>query len=811
MKKETLMGLKNAEARQRLVQYGKNIIDSKSISSLRSIFFSQFPTFINGILFVAAVLSFFIENVLDGMLIMAIIVLNGILGFIQEYRAQRSMERLKDYTAPTARVIREGREQALLAENLVPGDVVILNEGSRVPADGSLVEASHLEVDESILTGESLAVMKSVNDSVCLGTLVTRGKGHFMVKKIGMQTRFGQIAGTLSTIQSDKTPLQKNLEQLGKLLSVSVIIIGFLIVPIGLYHGELLLPLILVAASIGIAAIPEGLPTVVTIAFAMGAHQMAARGAIVRKMAAIETLGAVQVILTDKTGTITQNIMRVKKHWLREPDKLFMLLHACTLGNTASLIEKGNGKEYEVVGDQTDGALLMFAKEARMDLDSPHPCQAGGLLRPPLRGNDRSENPDGEVLDEYVFDPKYKTITTLWRGKRGKYVFVRGAPEAILNKSILTEAEKQSVKRKYEEMANEGLRIIAFAYKPETHEGKLSREEMEYNLHFLGYVGIYDPPRIEAKEAIRKARMAGIHVAMVTGDNERTALSLAREIGLIEKDENVVTGAELAKMSDEELSGIILKTRVFARTQPEEKLRLVTILKNQGVVVGVTGDGVNDALALKRGDVGIAMGQGGTDVAKEAADIVLTDDNFATLIKAIEEGRIIYKNICNAVVYLISTNLSEISLVFFASLFHLPFVLLPTQILWINLVTDSLPALALATGARDASVLSQKPRDPQTPLLTLNRLVVICLIGFSLAGFLLTLFAIIIHTGTEAQARGTIFNLLVYFHLLIAMWIGRRSLKRGNGFLVFTVLLIFFLQIIVSTIPFFQQIFHLVE
>ena len=303
--------------------------------------------------------------------------------------------------------------------------------------------------------------------------------------------------------------------------------------------------------------------------------------------------------------------------------------------------------------------------------------------------------------------------------------------------------------------------------------------------------------------------MAGIHVVMVTGDNEMTALSLAREIGLIERDEDVVTGATLAKMSDSELAGIIFKTRVFARTQPEEKLRLVTILKNQGAVVGVTGDGVNDALALKRGDVGIAMGQGGTDVAKEAADIILADDNFATLIKAIEEGRIIYNNICNAVVYLISTNLSEISLVFFGNLFHLPFILLPTQIFWINLVTDSLPALALATAARDSTVLSKKPRDPRAPLLDLHRLVIICLIGFSLAGFLLLLFVILISTSTEILARAIVFNLLVCCHLLIAMWVGRRSLKRGNMFLVFTVILIFFLQIIISTIPFFQQIFHL--
>jgi Ca2+-transporting ATPase len=788
MEKVPFKGLTNREAKLKLLQHGKNVIHSEKTASLQQIFFSQFPTVINGILAIAAVFSFFIGNILDGIFIAAIILINGLLGFIQEYRAARSMERLKDYTAPTARVIREEKEEEILAENLVPDDVVILDEGSRVPADGALIVSHHLEVDESILTGESLVVIKQMHDTVFLGTLVTKGRGYFKAGKTGMQTRFGQITSTVSTIKSEKTPLQKNLDDLGKTLSFAVVVAGLLVVPIGLTYGGSLVPLILVGASIGVAAIPEGLPAVVTIAFALGAHRMAKQGAIVRKMASIETLGAVQVILSDKTGTITQNLMRVKSYWLEHQEKLPLLLKACVLGNTASLVEKGDGKTFEIVGDQTDGALLLWARE-----------QAG-----------KSPVPDnGKVQDEYVFDPEYKTITTVWKQGGATYVFVRGAPEAILSKSTLPVKQKEEVIKRFEQFAKEGLRIIAFAVKTERHTGKLAREHLERGLTFLGFVGIYDPPREDVMEAIKKSRLAGIHVIMVTGDNEFTALSLAKDIGLIDTHEDVVTGGELTKMSDNELENIILKTRIFARTQPDEKQRLVSILQKKGLVVGVTGDGVNDALALKKSDVGIAMGQGGTDVAKEASDIILTDNNFATLIKATEEGRVIYKNITNAVIYLIAGNLAEISLVLLAALFKLPFVLLPTQILWMNLVTDSLPAIALATGSRDTSVMRKKPRSSNEPILNAGRLMIICFIGFSLSGLLLVLFALLLKTNTEAQARGVIFNLMIYFQLLVVMAIGRHSLKRGNIFLVFTVVLIFLLQVTISSLPFFQEIFHL--
>lgn len=780
-------GLSNHQAKELLEQYGKNTIRSQDTSSALMMFLAQFPTVINGILIIAGILSLLLKDYLDSGFIFAIVILNALLGFMQEYRAQKSLEKLKQYTAPMARVIREGKEQEVPAEELVPGDIVVLSEGARVPADGILTELTYLEIDESILTGESLAIIKNNAETVSMGTLVIKGHGHFHVTQTGMQTEFGKIANTLENIEDDKTPLQKHLDGLGKVLSFAALFIGLLIVPIGLFHHQETIPLILVAASIGLAAIPEGLPAVVTIAFAVGTHRMAKKNAIVRKMAAVETLGSIQVVLVDKTGTITKNAMAVKKFWLKEKANLDLLLESCVLGNTASLIEKGNGRDYEIIGDQTDGALLVWAKQ-----------QKGAPLPP-----------DGHVIDEYVFDTDTKTITTVWKRNDKTFVFVRGAPETIIEKSTLSNQERAAAMKRVEEAAAEGLRVIGFGVKIEKQKEHPSRKHLEQGLTFLGLIAMYDAPRPEVTEAIRKAHAAGIHVSMVTGDNEITALTLAREIGLIEKDEDVITGDELEKLSDEQLSPIILQTRVFARTKPEQKLRLVTLLREQGLVVGVTGDGVNDALALRKADVGVAMGKGGTDVAKESADIVLTDNNFATLMHAVEEGRVIYKNIVNAIIYLLSGNLAEISLVFFATLMHLPFPLLPTQILWINLVTDSLPALALATGSKDGSVLSHTPRDPKKPILDLNRTLLIFLIGLSLSTLLLFIFSFLLQTNSEKQARTVVFNLLIYFHMLIAMILGRHSLKHGHIFLILTVVITLVLQLLINSVPFFQEIFHL--
>lgn len=782
-------GLTSSLAEEKLRTFGRNEIIAKKLFSPLLLFLSQFPSFINTLLAAAALFSFLIKDALDGIIILSILLLNGIFGFIQEYRAEKSLEKLKDLVKPVSRVLRDGKEIEIETELLVPGDIVILIEGDRIPADGALTLGRHLEVDESILTGESLPVAKKQNDILLKGTLVVKGKGHLLIEKTGMKTQFGQIAQSLSEVEADKTPLQKQLDSLGKMISVFAITAAFLLIPIGMLQEKAIAPIILLAISIAIAAVPEGLPAVVTIALAIGTNRMAKKHAIVRKMPSVETLGTIQIILMDKTGTLTQNSMRVKKVWLRENKFQTDMMRACVLGNTASLVKKEEKGNYDILGDKTDGALLLWAKEKVKDLS---------LLKD-----------DGEIVDEYVFDPETKTITTVWKQSGKTSVYVRGAPETILKKSKLSEIEKQAIASRFEDMAKEGLRVIGFGSKVEKHNGRRTREELEKNLEFLGFVGIYDPPRKEAKQAVLEAKRAGIKPIMVTGDNELTALAIAKEIGLIEKDEDVVTGEELKKIGDEELEKLILKTRIFARTQPEDKLRLVSLFKKKGFIVGVTGDGVNDALALKRADVGIAMGETGTDVAKEASDIVLTDDNFSTLVHAVEEGRVIYNNILKAITYLLSGNLAELSLVFAAAVLGMPPPLLPTQILWINLVTDGIPAIALASDTKDPDVLRLAPRDPKTPILTKSRILFIAIVGFGLAGFLLITFSLLLRTQTEMFSRTITFNLLIFFHLMIAFAVRGQSIFRANKLLILGVLFTLLLQSLISTVPFFQTIFHL--
>ncbi|MBI2430824.1 MAG: cation-transporting P-type ATPase [Candidatus Levybacteria bacterium] len=787
-------GLITKEAQEKLQQFGKNEIKTKERVSAIGIFLSQFPTAINGLLATAAVFSFILHDALDGAFIFTILLLNGIFGFIQEYRAEKSLEKLKSLVTPLSRVLRDGKEVQIATTDIVPGDIVKLFEGERIPADGKLAKSQHMEVDEAILTGESLPVMKKQNDTVWSGTLVTKGKGNLLVEKTGMETKLGSIAQTLSALEADKTPLETRLTSLGKILSLLAIAIAILLVPIGVSQGKQLFPLILLATSIAIAAIPEGLPAVITIALAIGTNRMAKKHAIVRKMAAIETLGAVQVILVDKTGTLTQNAMVVKKHWIQQGVAKEDLLRACILGNTSSLVEKTDfsakgrpSSGWEIVGDKTDGALLLWAKN-QDDLDA-------------------FKN-QGRIVDEYVFDPATKTITTVWEKENKRYVFVRGAPEEILAKSTSSASEKTAITKQFTQYAKEGLRVIGFGTKTIDNKAQ-KRTELEKDLTFLGFVGIYDPPREEAKRAVQEAKRAGIQPIMVTGDNDLTALAIAREINLIEENEEIITGDVIDKLSSEELIKLLPKTRIFARAKPEDKLKLVELYKKQGYVVGVTGDGVNDALALKRADVGIAMGEAGTDVAKEASDMVLTDDNFATLVAAIEEGRKIYDNILKSITYLLSGNLSELSLIFFSVLFGMPSPLLPTQVLWINLVTDGLPALALASDAKDPDLLKRQPRDPKSPILTKDRLVFIGVVGFGLSFILLFIFKALLWGFSETFARTITFNLLIVFHMAIAFLVRGGRLFPLNKFLIASIVGTIILQGVITFTPFFQSLFHL--
>lgn len=776
-------GLSSEKARELLKTHGPNEIDASEKRSPITLFLSQFPTFLNAILAVAALLSLFLTHFIDGIFIGATILLNGLLGFIQEYKAEKSLEKLKEYSDALIRVRRDGKVQEISPSLLVPGDIVILSEGDRIPADGKLHEVTSLEIDEAILTGESMPIRKNSKDLVFAGTLAIKGRGIMEVVTTGNKTRFGDIATTLATLKQERTPLQKQLVVLGKYLSFMAIGIALLLIPIGIYQKQDLTQILLVTASIAIASVPEGLPAVVTIALAIGTNRLARRKAIVRQMPAIEALGSVQYILVDKTGTLTQNSMEVKASKIYRPSDLPHLLQACILGNTATLVERSDGK-HDVVGDKTDGALLVWAKSQK---------------RPSIAG---------KVVDEFVFDSDSKTVTTVWDDGKTHHVFVRGAPESVLSKSSLTQKEREEVEKEFIDFAKKGLRVIAFGHKT-AGRTKVTREEHEKNLTFLGFVGLYDPPRLEVKQAIKDAHLAGITTIMVTGDNEVTALAIAKEIGLTESEEGVITGDKLAKLSDEEVVKALETIRIFARSEPQDKLRLTTLLQAQGKVIGVTGDGVNDALALKKASVGVAMGKMGTDVAKEASDIVLTDDNFSTLIKAIDEGRAIYRNIVTSIVYLLTSNLSEITLVLFATLFGLPTVLLPTQILWINLVTDTFPAIALATDTSLKNMLKKKPRDPSEPILTGKRILFIVLVGSGIAILLTLLYSFLLGVIDQTAARTIIFTGLVISHMGLAVFMRGQSILSMKRFFLGTIVISIGIQIAILFIPFFKELFQI--
>lgn len=780
-------GLSPSEVQAKRIEFGKNELILEKRQTGLKILISQFKNILNLILFLAAFFSLGIGYYVDGVFILAVIILNSFFGFIQEYRAEKSLEKLRNYSVPTVRVKRDGKEAVISSSELVPGDILIISEGDRISADCTAVDPQRLEVDEAILTGESLPVYKEENDALYSGTLVTKGKAMARVTAIGMQTRFGQIAKTLESVEVEQTPLQKNLADLGRNLSLGILAIALMIIPIGLFYQDDLFQITLTAVSIAVAAIPQGLPAVITISLALGTNRMAKRKAVVRTMSSVETLGSVQIVLVDKTGTLTENAMRVKQVWIPEAKDKKNVLLACTLGNTASLVAKEGSLEPDIVGDKTDGALLLWSSKEEENKDIPN----------------------GKIIDEHVFDAKTRMITTVWQQGEKTHVFVRGAPEAVLEKSNASEKLRIEVKKTYEHYASEGLRVIAIAAKNDDNAHQKNREELESELNFLGIIGIYDPPRKEVKTAVEDARRAGVRTIMVTGDNELTALAIAKEVGILEKGDDVVTGKQLSEMSDDDLKEILSKVNVFARSKPEDKLRLTTILKEQGYVVGVTGDGVNDALALKKADVGIAMGKTGTDVAKEASDIIIADDNFKTIVLAIEEGRTIYRNIATAITYLLTGNLSEIALVFFGTVLGFPAILLPTQILWINLVTDVFPAMALASDTKHPDVLSAKPRDPKESILNRKRLSFIVIGGFGLALFFLGLYIFLSKTFSTELATSIVFNLLIVSHMGIAFLVRGQSIFRANKALILSVLFILSLQVLINLSPFFRGIFSI--
>ncbi len=747
---EPTRGLSVELAGERLSDFGPNRLEEVGRVSAWRQFANQFTDFIVLVLVGAALVSGLLQEWIDAIAILAIVVLNALLGFIQEYRAERALEALKKLAAPLARVIRSGEVRNIPAEEVVPGDIMVLEMGDLVPADGRLLEDHLLEVDEASLTGESVPVKKAteliLDENAPLGdrrnmvyssTVVTYGKGKAVVVATGMKTELGRIAHLVQTIGRERTPLQERLERVGRWLVYGCLLICVVVFGLGLWRGVPPIEIFLTAVSLAVAAIPEGLPAVVTIALALGVRRMVQRNALIRKLPSVETLGSATVICTDKTGTLTQSEMTVRKIGLldriidvtgdgyapqgdfkvggvtvsAEDRDVHLALKIGVLCNNARLKHDGSdGAGWSVVGDPTEGALLTAAAKA-------------GLWREDLEQQ-------YAFLSELPFDSNRKRMSTIWQGATGAVTAaVKGAPDVILSLCThiqirhevreITSEEREFLLQLNNQLANEAMRLLGMAYRrlPEGL-GDLSVEELERDLIFAGLMAMRDPPRPEAREAIAKARRAGLEVVMITGDHKSTAEAIAKELDLLHEGDICLTGTELDEINDEKLTDIVEHVRVYARVSPEHKLRIVRAWEGQGRVVAMTGDGVNDAPALKEADIGIAMGITGTDVSKEASDMILTDDNFASIVAAVEEGRAIFDNIRRFIHYLLSCNVGEVLAMFLASLLGMPLPLLPIQILWVNLATDSLPALALGVETPEPGVMDRPPRPPTEGVIT---------------------------------------------------------------------------------------------
>ena len=730
-------GLNKEETEEKRKKYGFNELEAKKKESLLVKFLKQFKDFMIIILIIAAIVSAFVgvkegEGFTDSIIIMVVVIVNAIIGLVQENKAEKSLEALQKLSAHASKVIRNGELQVIPARELLPGDIVVLETGDYVPADIRLTEAINLKIQESALTGESVPIEKTTDvitdNETSLGdrknmafssSMVTYGRGKGIVTAIGMNTEVGKIAGMLNEVEEKETPLQKRLNDLGKTLGIVCLIICVVIFLIGIAEGKELVDMFMTAVSLAVAAIPEGLAAVSTIVLAIGMQRMVKKNAIVKKLPAVETLGSATVICSDKTGTLTQNKMTVQKLFynsklynLEDVEKnslLEKIVYANMLCNDTKI-----GANGELTGDPTETALVDMGFKLNFEKEI-------------LKSNPR--------VKEVPFDSDRKLMTTV-NNVNGKYVvYTKGGVDELLARCISYETAegvkdnledyKKDIYINNEEMAKSALRVLACAYKVIDHEP--TDEEMkniENDLIFLGMCGMIDPPRPEVKVAVQKCKSAGIKTVMITGDHKITAIAIAKELGILENDDEALTGQELEKISDEDLTKNIRKYSVYARVSPEHKVRIVKAWKNNGEIVAMTGDGVNDAPALKTSDIGCAMGKVGTDVAKEAADVILTDDNFASIVTAVEEGRRIYDNILKVIQFLLSSNIGEIVVLLLAILlaptlgewFNISDInaitpLLAIHILWINLVTDSLPALALAVDPPDKNIMNRKPRD----------------------------------------------------------------------------------------------------
>lgn len=749
-------GLSTEKADKRLREHGPNKLTEEETVRWPQILLRQFTNFLILILAVAAALSYYFGDIIDAIAILAIVVLNGVLGFAQEWKAETALKSLKQMLAPHCRVIRDGHAQDIDAAMLVPGDIVLLDSGNSVPADMHLINAVNLKADESTLTGESIPVDKDTHPvpdktpisgqscMVFMGTHIVNGRAQAVVTATGMNSEFGRIADLTGKIRETETRLQKQLTVLAKQLTLLVMLMIIAIVGIGWLGGKPPLQMLLAGIALAVSAIPEGLPAVVTITLALGVRIMARRKALLRHLQTAETLGATSVICTDKTGTLTKNEMTVQKLWMaggeinidgvgyepegayskdgtaikpqNDPD-LTALLKTSRICNHARITQTDKG--WMAIGSPTEAALITAAEKAGI------------------------ENGENNILCEFSFDSSRKRMSVIEECDGTLCAHIKGAPEILLARADkimmdgqeqkLTAAMRKKIEAAYHDFAQQGLRTLALARKTFPRpEGNIDDEKAENDLTFLGIAGIIDPPRPEAKDALEKTAKAGIRVIMITGDSPDTAMAVAKQIGL--KAERAITGTELADMSDKEMLAALDQGVIFARTIPEDKFRIVKLLQAQGQLVAMTGDGVNDAPALKQADIGIAMGIRGTDVARGASDMVLSDDNFASIVGAIEEGRRQYMNIRKFVSYLTSSNFGETLAVFLNIMTGAPLILLPVQILWVNLVTDSVTALSLGVEKAEENIMNEPPRSISQPILDKHAFMTLALFG-SYIGF----------------------------------------------------------------------------
>ncbi|MDI3280601.1 MAG: cation-translocating P-type ATPase [Bacillota bacterium] len=825
LKVDAEQGLSPRLAGERLRRYGSNTLPQRCPPTLGRLFLAQFEDVTVLTLLAATVVSGLLGEWSDAATIVCILVLNACLGVFQEYRAERALEALQRLSAPEARVLRGKKEVRIPAAEVVVGDVVLLEAGDRVPADLRLIEAWSLQVEESALTGESHPVSKQVEplakeglplgeqaNMVFLGTVVVRGRGKGIAVATGTHTQMGRIAHLLREAEGNGTPLQRRLAHLGRLVVAGCLAVCLAIFAVGLAYGRPLREMFLTGVSLAVAAIPEGLPAVVTIVLALGVQRMGRRQAIVRRLAAVETLGSATVICADKTGTLTQNRMRARVLFvdgrkveaaalsprslsdprfpgLRRLGEIAALCHALPRGQ----VGLKEGEEGEEPGDPTEWALVRLAR-------------ALGIRLRELQEN-------WEFLAELPFEAERRMMTVCYRPPGGvPLAFSKGAVDALLARSRavfsggraepLTEERRASFLRVQEELGRQGLRVLALAFRPLSEEEVRSLQRLgpggeaappvEERLILVGLVGLNDPPRPEVKEAVSKAAAAGIRTIMVTGDHPLTAGAVAREVGILTEGEEVLTGMDLDELSEQQLRAAVKRCRVFARVTPRHKLRLVQALKAEGEVVAMTGDGVNDAPALQEADIGIAMGRTGTDVARGAAAMVLADDNYATIVAAVEEGRSIYQSIRRFIRYLLACNAGEVLTMLIAAAANLPFPLTATQLLWMNLVTDGLPALGLGMGPADPDLMRQPPRAPGEPILTRRLMATIAKQGALFSFCTLAAFLSLLLQGQgEEKARTAAFTALVLAQLAYALrcqgprWLWTRG---GNAFLFWAVL-----------------------